>query len=47
MSHQNDTVFGGLFIGLMVTSAILFVAHNRELKRLRDDPDYRREFLGV
>jgi hypothetical protein len=39
--------FGGFFIGLMVSSAVLFVAHNRELKRLRDDPEYRREILGL
>ena len=36
----------GFFLGLMVTSALAMWLHRRELRRIKDDPEYLDYLLG-
>ena len=38
--------FGGFFVGLMVAGGNSMILHRRELKRIKDDPQYLIYLLG-
>ena len=41
-----EIFFGGFFVGIMFTGVISIILHNRELKRMKDDPEYLNYVLG-